>query len=114
MIKNNLRVRWAIASILLAGSVGAGTLLAGSGTATAPEAARLTGTAALTTNGQLGPGSYVSSGQSTAILRWPATGGQPSPSQRRPDGTPCTTFWLAPGATTTKTIHNVGSSMLCY
>jgi hypothetical protein len=115
MIKTNLlrRARWATASLLLAGSVGAGTLLTGAGTASAPEPAKLVGTTALSYNGQVGPGSYVSSGQSTTILRWPASA-QQNANGTPVAGTPCSTTYLAPGSTTTRVIHAVGSSRLCY
>jgi hypothetical protein len=95
------KARWAIASLLLAGSVGAATLFSAATSAQAPEPARLTQPLA-GLYGSSASGVYVYSNQATSVLKWSAsyvaTANPPAA------GTPCATADMGTGTTTTKVI----------
>jgi hypothetical protein len=97
--------------LILLGSA-CGTWLAGAGSALAPEPAKLVGTTALSQTGQIGPAAYLS-GSPTKIVRWPSSAAANSDGSPAA-GQPCTTTYLAPGASTMKVIVAAGSSRLCY
>jgi hypothetical protein len=85
--------------------------LHGARTASAPEPAKLAGSITPTTT--LVPAYYLS-GAATTVIRWPSSGGQARADGSPRAGQPCTTVYLAAGATTKQVIVAVGSSRLCY
>jgi hypothetical protein len=108
MIKTNLlrRARWATASLLLAGSVGAGTLLPGAGTAMAPEPARLNATLYSGST----PGVYVSSSLPTTVYFLSTSWTYSSV----PAGAPCSpTAPIPAGSITTRVVLATGSYRRC-
>jgi hypothetical protein len=98
----------AAAVVVMAGSAG-GTFLATSGSALAPEPARLT--AELTgSNGSSGAAYYINTNQQTNVVKWPGTYMY---NTTLAPGTPCSPYDLAEGAEATRVIQATGNYRKC-
>jgi hypothetical protein len=99
----------AAAVVIMAGGAG-GTLLAGAGTALAPEPAQLTGPFGSASHGSTAEARFVNTNVETTVVKWP---GSWTASTTLAPGTPCSTVELAPGEVATRTIQATGNYRKC-
>ncbi len=101
-------IRTALATAVIAASAGA-ALLAGAGTALAPEPLMLTQTLA-NNNGASAAGFYLNSSVEGVAVRWPSSW---TPNTSLVAGTPCSTTALLPWQQATKSIWATGNYRKC-